>query len=181
MPLRVALAIWVAFSGVIAADAQEIQTTNRATDVRAQPDESAPLLQALSAQTKVQLIERKGAWSRVKTDSHTGWVRMMHLRGGVILEEQPQAGAKSGGGFMSGFNKFLGGNQQSNQRAQSATLGVRGLSPDELQTATPNPQQLAAMKSFSANKPDAERFAKEVPLTKTDVPDPADSGRGGRR
>ncbi len=181
VPLRCAIAIWLAFCAAFAASAEETQTTNRVTNVRAQPDESAPSLQVLSAQTKVQLLERKGAWSRIKTDSQTGWVRMMHLRGGAILEEQPQSGAKTGGGFMSGVNKLFGGSQQSNQRAQNATLGVRGLSPEELQTATPSPQQLAALKSFSVDKMDAERFAREIPLTKTDVPDPADSGRGGRR
>ena len=162
-----------------AARAQDTLTTNRATDVRAQPDDSAPSLQSLTAQSKVQLLERKGAWSRVKTDTHTGWVRMMHLRGGVTIEEAPQL-TKSGG-FLTGFNRLLGGSQPANQRAQSATLGVRGLSPEDLQTATPNPQQLAALKSFAANKPEAERFAKEVPLNKVDVADPADSARGGRR
>ena len=162
-----------------AARAQDTLTTNRATDVRAQPDDSAPSLQSLTAQSKVQLLERKGAWSRVKTDTHTGWVRMMHLRGGVTIEEAPQP-TKSGG-FLTGFNRLLGGSQPANQRAQSATLGVRGLSPEDLQTATPNPQQLAALKSFAANKPEAERFAKEVPLNKVDVADPADSARGGRR
>ncbi len=159
--------------------AQELLTTNRPTELRAQPDDNASSLQSLAAQAKVQLMERKGAWSRVKTESQTGWVRMMHLRGGAILEESPTS--SSGGGFLSGFNKLLGGNKQTNTRAQSATLGVRGLSPEELQTATPNPQQLAALKSFAANKSEAERFAKEVPLNKTDASDPADAGRGGRR
>ncbi len=159
--------------------AQELLSTNRSTELRAQPDDSASSLQPLAAQSKVQLLERKGAWSRVKTESQTGWVRMMHLRGGAVLEEQPQSG--SGGSFMSGVNRLLGGDRQTNTRAQSATLGVRGLSPEELKTATPNPQQLAALKSFAANKPEAERFAKEVPLNKTDAPDPAETGRGGRR
>lgn len=162
-----------------AAHAQDTLTTNRATDVRAQPDDSAPSLQSLAAQSRVQLLERKGAWSRIKTESQTGWVRMMHLRGGVTIEETPQP-TKSGG-FLTGFNRLLGGSQPTNQRAQSATLGVRGLSPEDLQTAAPNPQQLAALKSFAANKPEAERFAKEVPLNKVDVADPAESARGGRR
>ncbi len=173
-------AIFGLFVQVQQLQAQEPLTTNRTTELRAQPDDSASALQTLPAQSKVQLLERKGAWSRVKTESQTGWVRMMHLRGGVVLEEPSQSGS-SGGGFLSGVNRLLGGSKQANPRAQSATLGVRGLSPEELQTATPNPQQLAALKSFAANKSEAERFAKEVPLTKTDAPDPAESGRGGRR
>jgi hypothetical protein len=162
--------------------AQEILTTNRTTEIRSEPSDTATSLQSLPAQAKVQLIERKGAWSRVKADTadaKTGWVRMMHLRGSVIVEEAPQQ-TKSGG-LLSGFNRLLGGNSQGNQRAQSATLGIRGLSPEELKTANPDAQQLAMMKSFAASKPDAERFAKEVPLKAVDVQDPAESNRGARR
>jgi Bacterial SH3 domain len=158
--------------------AQEVLTTNRATDIRAEPSDSAASLQALNAQTKVTLVQRKGAWTKVKTDTQTGWVKMMHLRGAVSVEDAP-AQTKSGG-FLSGVNRFLGGNQTSNQRAQSATLGIRGLSPEELKTASPDARQLAAMNANAVSKPDAERFAKEAPLTKTNVSDPIDAERGSR-
>jgi len=158
--------------------AQEILTTNRATELRASPDESAQSLKALGAQVSVQLIERKGAWTKVKVETETGWVRMMHLRGAVTVEAAPQQ-TKSGG-FLSGFNRLLGGNQAPNQRAQSATLGIRGLSPEELKTSNPDAQQLSAMKSFAASQLDAERFAKDAPLKKADVSDPIDNNRGSR-
>ena len=174
----------LALTGVAGAfaQAQESVTTNRATELRANPDDSATSLASLPPQSKVQVIERKGAWSKVKTDTQSGWVRMMHLRGGVTLEEAPQSGSKSNsGGFLAGFNRLLGGNQQTNQRAQSATVGIRGLSAEELKTASPNPQALAEMKSFVCNKPDAEKFAKEVNLAKVEVADPGEAPRGGRR
>lgn len=158
--------------------AQEILTTNRATELRASPDENAPSLKSLAPQSSVQLVERKGAWTKVKSETETGWVRMMHLRGAVTIDVAPQQ-TKSGG-FLSGFNRLLGGNQAPNQRAQSATLGIRGLSPEELKTANPDAQQLSAMKSFAATQPDAERFAKDVPLKKADVADPIDNNRGSR-
>jgi hypothetical protein len=163
------------------AAAPEIVTTNRATELRANPDDASALLQSLTAQTKVQLLERKGAWSKVKTDTQTGWVRMMHLRGGVIIEEAAPAQKSGGGGFLSSFNRFLGGSPQTNQRAQSATVGIRGLSPEELKTATPNAQALADMKSFASSKPDAEKFAKDAKLAKADVADPLEQPKGGRR
>ncbi len=160
--------------------AQEPLTTNRATAMRSQPDDSASSLQSLPPQTKVQLIERKGAWSRVKTDSQTGWVRMMHLRGGITLEEQAPS-TSSGGGFLSGANRFFGGNKQSNMRAQSATLGVRGLSPEELKAASPNPQALATVKSFASTKADAEQYAKAANLSSANVTDPGAAGTGGAK
>lgn len=173
-------ALCVVVSVPRAALAQEPFTTNRATEMRATPDDTGMVLETLPAQAKVQLLERKGAWSRVKTEAQTGWVRMMHLRGGVTIGESAPA-SRSGGGFLSGFNRLLGGSQQTNQRAQSATLGIRGLSPEELQTASPNPQALAQMKSYSATKPDAEKFAKEATLARTDVADPGEPARGSRR
>lgn len=162
-----------------AVQAQDVVNTNRATDLRANPDDSAAVLQMLAAQTRVQVVERKGAWTKVKTDKETGWVRMMHLRGGVVVAEAaPQTAS---GSALSGFSRLLGGSQPTTQRAQSATLGIRGLSPEELKTATPNAQALADMKSLAATKPDAERFARDGHLAKADVPDPADASRGGRR
>jgi hypothetical protein len=158
--------------------AQETLTTNRATELRAEADDNAPILQALSAQAKVTLVQRKGAWTKVKTETQTGWVRMMHLRGAVTVEAASTQ-TKSGG-FLSGMNRFLGGSQPNNQRAQSATLGIRGLSPEELKTATPDAKQLAAMNANGASRSDAERFAKEVPLTKTSVADPIEQERGSR-
>ena len=180
-PAVIAALALTGFVGVFA-QAQESVTTNRATEVRANPDDSALSLQSLAPQSKVQVIERKGAWSKVKTETQTGWVRMMHLRGGVTIEEAPQSGSKSsGGGFLAGFNRLLGGNQQTNQRAQSATVGIRGLSAEELTTASPNPQALAEMKSFVCNQPDAEKLAKDANLAKVDVADPGEAPRGGRR
>ncbi len=170
--------IWPAFA--LNAIAQEPLTTNRATEMRSQPDDSASSLQSLSPQTKVQLVERKGAWSRVKTDSQTGWVRMMHLRGGITLDE-PATTTGSSGGFLSGANRFFGGNKQGNMRAQSATLGVRGLSPEELKSASPNPQALATAKSFASTKADAEQFAKAANLSSAKVNDPGVAGTGGAK
>ncbi len=172
--------------------AQEPLFTNRATDLRASPDDAAKLVRALPAKSSVQQLERRGAWTRVQviesaekaTDKaspkETGWVRMMHLRGGVVVvETQP---ASSGSGMMSSFNRFLsGGSGRSSTQAQSATVGIRGLSPEELKTASPDAAALAKMNTFKADKPESERFAKEAKLAKADVPDLNEAANGGRR
>lgn len=157
--------------------AQETMSTNRATELRANPDDTAASVQTLAAQTTVQLLERRGAWTRVKTDSQNGWLRLMHLRGSVIVSDAPQQ-TKSGG-FLAGLNRALGGGQGS-QRAQSATLGIRGLSPEELKSASPNPQALADTRSFAASKPEAEQHAKVAGLGRVDVKDPVETSKGAR-
>ena len=165
------------FALMPALHAQETMSTNRATELRANPDDAAASLQAVPAQTTVQVLERRGAWTRVKTDSQSGWLRLMHLRGSVTVGEAPQQ-TKSGG-FLSGLNRALGGGQGS-QRAQSATLGIRGLSPEELKSASPNPQALAQTRAFAASKSEAEQHAKAASLARVDVTDPAESGKGAR-
>jgi hypothetical protein len=166
-----------------AAFAQETAYTNRVTELRAAPDVDAKVLQSLPDKAAVQIIERKGAWSRVQVpkgnDKETGWVRMMHLRGGVVVADAPPA--SGGGGFLSGFNKLLGGNQNSNMKAQSATVGIRGLSPEEITNAQPNAQALVKMKTFKADKPEGEKFAKEASLARADVPELGDAAKGGRK
>jgi hypothetical protein len=178
-----AMLTFVFASGVCAStSAQEVVNTNRATDMRAAPDDAAAVVQMLPPQSKLQVLERRGAWTRVKgaaADAPSGWVRMMHLRGEVAVE---QSAPPSSGGFLGGVNRLLGGSKQTNTRAQSATLGIRGLSPEELQAAQPNPQALAKTKSFAATKPDAEQFAKEASLAKADVPElGVEPTRGARR
>lgn len=178
-----------------AAFAQEPLFTNRATDLRASPDDAAKLVRALPAKSSVQQLERRGAWTRVQviesagkvtdkaTDKaspkETGWVRMMHLRGGVVVvESQP---ASSGSGMMSSFNRFLsGGSGRSSTQAQSATVGIRGLSPEELKTASPDAAALAKMNTFKSDKPEAERYAKEAKLAQANVPELNDAA-GGRK
>ena len=164
--------------------AQEPLFTNRATEMRAAPDDAAKVVRALPEKSAVQQLQRKGAWTMVQfttgTDKspvkETGWIRMMHLRGGVVVVA-PQS--SSDGGFMSSFNRMLSGNSgRSSTQAQSATVGIRGLSPEELKTASPDAAALAKMNSYKSDKPEAERFAKEAKLAKADVPELNDAARG---
>ena len=168
----------------VALHAQEPLFTNRATEMRAAPDDAAKVVRALPEKSAVQQLQRKGAWTMVQfttgTDKspvkETGWVRMMHLRGGVVVVA-PQS--SSDGGFMSSFNRMLSGNSgRSSTQAQSATVGIRGLSPEELKTASPDAAALAKMNSYKSDKPEAERFAKEAKLAKADVPELNDAARG---
>ena len=167
--------------------AQEPLFTNRVTEMRAAPDDAAKIVRTLPEKSAVQQLQRKGAWTMVQFTTGTdkapvkeaGWVRMMHLRGGVVVVEPSSS---SGGGFMSGFNRFLSGNSgRSSTKAQSATVGIRGLSPEELKTASPDAAALAKMNSFKAEKSEAERFAKEAKLAKADVPELNDAANAGRR
>lgn len=142
--------------------AQEPLLTNRATELRTGPDDSAALVKQLAERAPVELQERKGAWSRVKSGSDVGWVRMMHLRGGatVVVDEK-----SSSGGFFAGFSRLLGGGgSRGNQRAQSATVGIRGITEEDLKNADPNPAAFSMMKSYRASDSDARLLASQGKL-----------------
>ena len=144
------------------AQAQDPLLTNRATDLRAAPDDGAMVIKKLGEKSPVQLLERKSAWSKVKSDKDTGWVRMMHLRGGAVVVESTSSG---GGGFMSGFTKLLiGDSGRNNQRTQSATVGIRGISEEDLRNAEPDIVALAKMKTYTASDAAAQRLAAQGKL-----------------
>lgn len=162
--------------------AQEIVQTNRQTDLRAMPDDSAISLKSLAPQTSVKVLERKGPWTRVQFEMQLGWVRMMHLRGGVIVGDNPPPSATSTGtSWMAGLNRLVGGPTKQDQRAQSATLGVRGLSAEDLRSAAPNAEALNQMKSFAITRSEAERFAKDARLATVTVAELAAEAAKGRK
>ena len=141
--------------------AQEPLTTNRSTELRAAPEDTATVVKSLADKAPLQLLERKGAWSRVKSANDTGWVRMMHLRGGatVVADEK-----SASGGWVASFNRLLSGSattRTSNQRAQSATVGIRGFSKEDVASAELNPAELEKLKRFQATDADGKNLANQ--------------------
>ena len=173
----------LAFSAMLCA--QEPVLTNRTTELRAAPDDSAVLLRVLPEKSVVQQLERKGAWTRVRVakgaDKETGWVRMMHLRGGAVIVESEQT---TTGGFFSGFSRLLGARPGSGPRSQNATVGIRGFSEEDLRKAQLNPAEMAKLKRYQAGDADARRLAAQGKLEFRSVAylaqDAVDGARGGQ-
>ena len=141
------------------ATAQETALTNRATDLRAAPDDGSKLIQSLADKTSLQVLKTQGPWRQVKVGTNTGWVRMMHIRGGstVVTEQQT-----SGGGFMASMNKFfLGDRERTGQTKQGATVGIRGFSKEDVERAELNPVELEKLKRYQVNDAQAQRLASE--------------------
>ena len=154
-------ALLLGASAAIPALAQEPLMTNRATELRAAPDDGAAIVRQLAEKAPLQLQERKGAWSRVKSGNDAGWVRMMHLRGGatVVVDEK-----SASGGWLASFNRLLssgGSSRTTNQRAQSATVGIRGFSKEDVASAELNPAELERLKRFQATDADARNLASQ--------------------
>jgi hypothetical protein len=148
------------------ASAQEQAFTNRPTELKERASAEARTLATLPADTALRVVARGGGWTRVEADGKSGWVRVWHLRFPVTAA---RSSGSSGGGFLSGLSSMLGGGKPTGTRATIATTGIRGLSPEDLRNASPDPQALRRLQSYRADRGSAERFAREGKLSETRI------------
>lgn len=150
----------------LAGHAQEAAFTNRATDLRERAAPDAPVLASLAENTELKVLARAGGWTRVEANGRSGWVRVFHLRFPATTDT---SAASTGRGLASGLTSALGFGRERSRSATIATTGIRGLSPEELKNANPDPEALRRMESFRADQGSAERFAREGKLRAVDI------------
>jgi len=132
----------------------EPATVIRASDLKQEPASDAATVAKLAENTAVEAFERKSGWTRVKTPSGEGWVRMLSLRFGAT------AAAKSG---SSGVSQLFNVARTGSSGTQ-VTTGVRGLDEQQLATAQPNPAELSKLDGFAADRDAAASFAAQGKL-----------------
>jgi hypothetical protein len=154
-----AVAFLVALAPLAWGDEQAF--TNRSTELKDRGAAEARTVATLPENTSVKVLARGGAWTRVDAGGQNGWVRVFHLRFPASVEQAPSSG--TGGGFLSGLTSKLGGGSRAGP-ATIATTGIRGLSPEDLKNASPDAEALAKAQSYRADKPAAERFARDGKL-----------------
>ena len=160
-----AIGFLLIFLGLAApALAQGQAFTNRATDLKEQGAPESRTLASLPENTEVKVLARGGAWTRIEAGGKAGWVRVFHLRFPATATTE----SSGGGGLLSGITSAIGGRPKG-QQAGIQTVGVRGLSPEELKNAAPNHEALAKAQSYRADKPTAERFARDGKLSAVHV------------
>jgi hypothetical protein len=127
----------------------EPATTIRQVELKKGPGADADTIGQIAENTTVEALERKGGWTRVKSASGEGWVRMLALRFGG-----PGQAKKGDSGVASLFNVARTGSS-----GTTVTTGVRGLDPEMLAKAQPNPAELAKMEQFAVTQDAAAGFA----------------------
>lgn len=172
MNLRSLLAAGVLLFAALAAAAQEQAFTNRSTELKDRGAAEGATLRTLPENTEVKVLARNGGWTRIDAGGQQGFVRVFHLRFPAVAE----TGTSSSGG-LSTLTSALGFGRQRSQQTTIATTGVRGLSPEDLKNASPDPEELRRMQSFRADQAAAERFARDGKLFAANV----DYAEGARR
>ena len=155
-PTRLLGALLVFAAGLAAA--QEQAFTNRATELREKGDATAKVLANIPENTAVKVLARGGGWTQVEAGGAKGWVKVFHLRFQASVTEG------SSGTALGGLTSALGFGKPKSEQAKISTVGVRGLSEEELKNANPDVAALQKMKGQKVDKPEAERFARDGKL-----------------
>jgi hypothetical protein len=153
--------------------------------LRIAPSEASASKQRLEKNTPLEVIRRQGPWLevRVKNSRSEGWVKQVSVRAAAEAASAPSK-SESGGFFANlarGVSRLLGGSSNAPQDQGNVTVGIRGLAPEDLASAVPNPGELDKMESFRADRDQAFRFASEERLTAQTIeyiPAPS-AGSGG--
>jgi hypothetical protein len=149
--------------------AQDQGFINRPSELKDRAAADARTLATLPENTAVKVLARGGSgWTQVEANGQKGWVKAFHLRFPTAVDK-----SASGGGALASITSVFGGRES--QKTTIATTGIRGLSPEDLKNASPDGAALAKAQSYRADKPAAERFARDGKLATVSVEE------GGRR
>lgn len=138
----------------------------RSSPVYAGASSSAQRVGQIDAGTRVSVFSRQGGWKEVFAEEKAiiGWVRSYQVREGNYAAAQIDSQPDSRG-FLSGLASFSrrasrffssAGDRTS---SGTATIGVRGLSEAEINSAVADFEQLEKMKGFASNPHRVASFA----------------------
>ncbi|MBI3571248.1 MAG: SH3 domain-containing protein [Gammaproteobacteria bacterium] len=139
----------------------EVGTTRAAVDMLSAPKSDAKAVGQLSENSRVEIIERRGAWLRVKHSDASGWLRLHQVRLGEGTQKTSSEGTK--------MLWNVGQTGRSGASGIVATTGVRGLSAADLKTAKPDPKQVQALEGYRANDAQAREQARAAGLRENQI------------
>lgn len=149
----------------------------REAAVYADASSGARQVGSVSAGTRVSIFTRKGGWQEIFAEQAEliGWVRSYQVRAGNYAPQIEADADSDSRGFLSGLAAFSrkasrffspGG---SNSSSSTATIGVRGLSEEEIKSAKPDLAEFEKMRGFSSNPDRMARFQLDGQLSVNQV------------
>lgn len=149
----------------------------RLAPIHANASSTSPQIGQLSAGIRVNIFGRKGGWKEIYSEekSIVGWVRSYQVREGNYTKHVQQETQEDSRGFLSGLASlsrkasrfFTTGD--SNTSSGTATIGVRGLSEEQIKLAQPDFDELAKMQQYSSNQSRLDKFKLNGYLRANDV------------
>jgi hypothetical protein len=146
------------------AQSGEAVTVERESALRAEPSLSGQQVAVVRVGTRGEAIGKRGAWINIRTPDATGWVFMFNVRFG---ERQADAS-----GSLAGAGRLVSARPTTNV---TSTIGIRGLSEEDLQKAAFDGAELQRLDRFAVSRSDGEAAARSRRLEAVRV-DPIDGG-----
>ncbi|HSV34946.1 MAG TPA: SH3 domain-containing protein [Ramlibacter sp.] len=140
----------------------EAAVTRRAAELRENPGDVGRSVASLPAQSPLtRLGDRQGPWVRVRTEAGaTGW---LHL-----FDVGPPGSSSGGGNIASGALRsvtgLFTGSRATSSYSPTTTVGIRGLSAEDLARAQPNTAAVGQMETLRQSDAQARAFASAAAL-----------------
>ena len=115
--------------------------------LRREPYAEAAATGTLKRNDKLDILEKKGAWLRVKSAGGSGWVRLLSVKRGSGSNRNEVAGVLSVASGRAGTGQVV------------STTGVRGLNEEELKAAKFDEPQVKQLESYGVSAGEAQKFA----------------------
>jgi len=117
----------------------ETAKTIKAADLLKEPSATATKVLSVPSGAQLTVSEKKGFWVKATSGNQTGWLKLSEIELQVTKAKiDPMATGRSGSGNIVN------------------TAGARGLSPDELKSAKPNPGAVDSAVKVSSSVTDAD-------------------------
>jgi hypothetical protein len=123
-------------------------------------------------------MSRQGGWKEIFSDQESivGWVRSYQVRAAESAPVIQDESASDSRGFLAGLTSFsrkassFFKSDDRNTSSGTATIGVRGLSEEEIKTAQADFVEFEKMKQFASSRQRAASFSRQGGLTAIKVP-----------
>ncbi|MGK0168319.1 MAG: hypothetical protein ACI9W2_000034 [Gammaproteobacteria bacterium] len=149
--------------------AKQVGTISRTTALRERPNPLGTVIAKLPSSTEVEIFARRGYWVEVvATDSkNKGWVRSLRVRVARRAQKAKPTSSNGGNIFASiarGTTAMLGGGTTDTSNTRTTTIGIRGLTPDELRAAAPDTRAVEQLARARVSSAKAKTFAQQGKL-----------------
>jgi uncharacterized protein YraI len=155
------LYLWIFFVFILPAAAADQQgIVVRQAMVYAEANSASPQVGNIAAGVAVSIFKRKGGWQEIYSEERSmiGWVRSYQVRVGAYNSPVVTENKEDSRGFLSGlaaFSRKASGFFTQDGTATSsstATIGVRGLSEAQINSAQADFAELEKMKKYASDR-----------------------------
>lgn len=141
---------------------------SRKTAMQAEPRDDASALRQLDKGASVEVLSRNGAWYKIDANGQQGWVRLYWVRTGGAHVERAATGAV--GQPLHSISDTLSLATARRNRSQiGATMGVRGMSEEDLKAAHYDAAQMTRLDGNAVSNDDASKFAAAGPVRRRSI------------